>query len=122
MENNKDLYILYKGHPHYNDINIIEDDFIRLIIQKYQMILFTNKGEMYGDPDFGADILKYLFKTKVSGEFVKKEIIKQIEKYIPESINLSYDINVTFDTLTDDFADIMFITFTIADYEINNYF
>jgi hypothetical protein len=122
MENYTDLYILYDGHPKYNDIQAIEDDIIRVIIQKYQMILFTNKGDMYGDLNFGANIYKYLHQTNVNGDYIKKELIKQIEEYIPEASNINYDINITFDQVPDDFQDRMFITFKISDYQINNFF
>lgn len=122
MENNTDIYILYKGHPKYNDSAAIEDDLIRLIIQKYQLVLFTNKGEMYGDPDFGADIRKYLHQTKVSAEYIKKEIYNQIQSYIPELVNLTYSIDISFDQVENDFTDRMFITFNLSDYQINNFF
>ena len=122
MENYTDIYILYKGHPKYNDLESIEDDIMRIIIQKYQMILFTNKGDMYGDLNFGADINKYLHQTNVNDDYIKKEIIKQIQTYIPEANNIKYDIDITFDQIPDDFQDRMFITLNISDYQINNFF
>lgn len=122
MENYTDIYILYKGHPKYNDLESIEDDIMRIIIQKYQMILFTNKGDMYGDLNFGADINKYLHQTNVNDDYIKKEIIKQIQTYIPEANNIKYDIDITFDQIPDDFQARMFITLNISDYQINNFF
>ena len=41
-----DFYIGYPGHPRFRDPELIEDDAIRVIVQKYEMILFTNKGEV----------------------------------------------------------------------------
>ena len=44
----KDLVIRYDGHPKYISNKIIEDDEIEVIVQKLEMILFTNKGEIFG--------------------------------------------------------------------------
>ena len=78
----KDHYIGYPGHPRFVINKIVEDDAIRVIIQKYEMLLFTNKGELLGDPDFGCDLPRILFQTKVSSQGVKKVILQQIDKYI----------------------------------------
>ena len=42
-----DFYIEYPGHPRFRDLQIIEDDVVRIILQKWEMILFTNKGELF---------------------------------------------------------------------------
>ena len=34
-----DFYIGYIGHPRFRDPELIEDDVIRVIVQKYEMIL-----------------------------------------------------------------------------------
>ena len=51
----KDLVIRYPGHPKYQPDRIIEDDEIEVIVQKLEMILFTNKGEVLGDIDIGVN-------------------------------------------------------------------
>lgn len=117
-----DFYILYKGHPRYNDKEVFEDNILNVILQKYQLLLYTQKGEMYGDPDFGADILKYLFKTRVSAQTVEKEIQRQISIYIPELVGINYSIDITFDEHPTDFTDMMFISFRINEIEVNNFF
>lgn len=120
--NYTDLYILYEGHPKYNSIEVITDDHVRFVLQKYEMILFTNKGELISDLDFGADILKFLFQTNVSADYVKKEISHQIDTYIPEMSNFNYDLDVFFQQKEGDFSDMMFISLRLGEYEVNNYF
>ena len=78
----RDLYIGYEGHPRFTINKIITDDIIRVIVQKYEMIIFTNKGELFGDPNFGADLTRLLFETKISAEAVKANIIALINRYI----------------------------------------
>jgi len=113
-----DFYILYKDHPRYVNKELIEDEVISVIIQKYEMILFTNKGEVLGDPDFGADLLELLYQTKVSDVFVKDIINEQISLYIPELLETNYTLNVVFVQDPENYQDIMFIYLRFADYEV----
>jgi hypothetical protein len=117
-----DFYIKYPGHPKFNDISLIEDEIVRVIVQKYEMILFTNKGELLGHPDFGGDLERLLHKTKVGAPYVEKNLNEQISTYIPELTGIPYELNVTFEQNPNSYSDIMFIDFKIKDYEVNAYF
>jgi phage baseplate assembly protein W len=114
----KDFYIGYEGHPRFTINKIITDDIIRVIVQKYEMILFTNKGELFGDPNFGADLTKLLFETKISAQAVKAIIVSQINTYITELQNTSYTLGVTFQQDPENYQDVMLVDFTLSDYEI----
>ncbi len=114
----KDYYIGYEGHPRFTINKIIEEDIIRVIIQKYEMILFTNKGELLGDPDFGCDLPKLLFQTKVSAEGVRKIIIQQIRKYIPELSNINFELETSFFQDPENYQDVLQIEFKMLDYEV----
>ena len=94
MKDYRDFYITWEGHPRYNSTEIITDSKIRLMINKMEMIIFTNKGEFAGDLNFGADIPKYIWQTNVSDTFIKNTLIEQFEKYIPEIRNYNYRINL----------------------------
>lgn len=114
----KDFYIKYKGHPSFSDMELIEDDVIRVIVQKYEMIIFTNKGDLLGDPNFGADLPNLLYETKLSAEFIEGDIKAQIADYIPEVDNISYDLKVEFFEDPERFQEYMVIGFKIRDIEI----
>lgn len=113
-----DFYILYEGVPKYNSAELVEDDVIRVIIQKYQMILLTIKGEILGEPDFGANLDELLFETTVSEQFVKETIEDQLNTYVPEILGVSYDLKVIFVQDPYNYQEMMFINLTIADYDI----
>lgn len=115
----KDHYIGYKGHPRFIVNKIIEDDVIRVIVQKYEMILFTNKGELFGDPDFGCDLPILLFQTRISAQNVKKIIQNQINTYITELANTNYQLEVTITNDPENYQEVMIIDFQIADVEVN---
>jgi hypothetical protein len=115
----KDHYIGYNGHPRFIINKIIEDDVIRVIVQKYEMILFTNKGELLGDPDFGCDLPKILFQTRISAQNVKRIIQTQIERYISEIAETSYQLDVNIFNDPERFQEVMIIDFKISDIEVN---
>lgn len=117
-----DFYIKYPGHPNYNSTELIEDEIVRVIVQKYEMILFTNKGDVLGDPNFGGDLNRLLHQTKVSGKYVEKDLNKQIAQYIPEITSIPYSLNISFEPNPNNFSDMMFIDFRIKEYEVNAYF
>jgi phage baseplate assembly protein W len=49
-------------------------------------VIFTPKGQKLRDPDFGTDLVKYIFSQSDSSTFgsIKGEISTQIAKYVPE--------------------------------------
>ncbi len=114
----KDHYIGYNGHPRFIINKIVEDDVIRVIIQKYEMLLFTNKGDLLGDPDFGCDLQILLFQTKVSAEGVRKIILQQIRKYIPELSTTNFELKTSFFQDPENYQDVLQIDFQLADYEV----
>lgn len=78
-------------------------------------LILTRKGERLYLPDFGTDLLKYIFNpndSKTQGE-IKQEISQVVKKYLPklqvnevtvtESVNSEYAATVRIDyTVTDD--------------------
>ncbi len=113
-----DFYIGYPGHPRFRDPEVIEDDVVRVIIQKYEMLIFTNKGEVFGDPHFGADLVKLLHETKISNRAVEAEIRAQIADYIPEIEGIEFNVEVEFFDHPDRHLEYMIIYFTIAGYQV----
>lgn len=113
-----DFYIGYPGHPRFRDPGVIEDDIIRVIIQKYEMLLFTNKGEVFGDLNFGMDLEELLFETKLSAESIEAMINSQISEYISEVANTNYTLTVSFFEDPERYQDYMEILFSIKDYEV----
>lgn len=113
-----DFYIGYPGHPRFKNLELIEDDVIRVIIQKYEMIIFTEKGELLGDPNFGADLSVLLHQTRLSAISIEGDIKAQIADYIPEIDNIDYSLKVEFYEDPEIYQEVMVIGFKIKDYEV----
>ncbi len=93
-EDISDIYIKAPGDPDYKEDKLENTTFIDTVISKIYMILLTNKGDIFGDIEFGADIPKYLWKTKFSASSIQDEIYDQFNKYIPELSPSDYKLNV----------------------------
>ena len=115
-----DFYILDSSFNKFNDTELIEDDLIRLIIQKYQVLVFTNKGDVLGDVNLGTDLLELLYETKLSAGPIQEKIDQQINAYIPEISSTPYDLRVVFEQDPENFQEIMFISFKLDEFEIVN--
>lgn len=113
----KDLVIRYQGHPRYEPNRIVEDDEIEVIVQKLEMILFTNKGEVLGDLDIGCNLEYYLWQTKVTTSNLKNKVEEQIAIYIPELVRIGYTLDVVLYEGT--LRDIMYLNFVIKGYNID---
>ena len=48
-------------------------------------VIFTPKGQKLRDPEFGTDLIKYIFNPSDLNTFneIKGEITRQITKYVP---------------------------------------
>ena len=91
---------------------------VKVIIQKYEMILFTNKGEVLGEPNFGGDLTLLLHETKLSSESIQGDLMAQIADYIPEIDKMSYELTVNFYDDPERYQEYMEVNFTINGYEV----
>lgn len=94
MNSINDIYIKDPKNKGYLDNKVESTTFLDTVIGKIYVILMTNKGDVLGDPDFGADIPKYLWKTSFPASTIESNIKEQFMKYIPELMNNDYKINV----------------------------
>ncbi len=113
-----DFYLGYPGHPRFRDPALVEDEVLRVIIQKWEMILFTNKGEVFFDPEFGGNLPYYLHETKLSSETIEADLRGQISLYIPEITEIDYVLKVTFLDHPERFEEVMEVYFSVRDLDV----
>lgn len=118
MANFTDFYLGYPGHPRFRDKALIEDDTIRVIVQKWEMILFTNKGEVFGDLDFGGDLPYYLHQTRLSEKSIEDDLRGQISAYISELNEVPYILKVSFFEDPERHQEYMEVFFQIKDLDV----
>jgi len=112
-----DFYIRDKKHPNYEPIQVIESELINVIIQKLEMIIYSNKGDLYGDVGFGSDLEYYLWETTIPQIEIQKKMDGQIHKHIPELYKMGYSLSIEIYEGT--VRDIMYLRFVINGYNLN---
>jgi hypothetical protein len=118
MADFSDFYTLYPGMPRYTINKIIEDDVVAVIIQKWLMICFTNKGDLFGEPLFGGNLLELLHQTRLSEESIEDELKQQVFSYIPELNDTPYELQVFIYDDPERHQEWMEIYFQISEYEV----
>ena len=113
-----DFYLGYPGHPRFRNLALVEDEVLRVIIQKWEMILFTNKGEVFVDLNFGGDLPKYLYETKLSAESIEEDLREQIGAYIEELKGVDYTLKVSFFDDPERFQECMEVFFSLKDLDV----
>lgn len=92
-----DIYLRIPTDPNYDDTQIEVEDRLFNFVQMVEMILTTNKGEIFGSPNLGANLEAYLWNPNVSASTIKSEINRQIMEYCVEGIkDIPYSIDINF--------------------------
>ncbi len=91
-----EIYIKTPNDPNYQSNIIDHNDVYETVLQKIRMILFTKRGEVIGDPNFGVNLEDYVFSLNASNLTIQREIEKQIQQYVPERMVMNISVNVNF--------------------------
>ena len=113
-----DFYTSSQGNPNFSDFELIDDDIFRVVIQKWEMVIFTEKGEVFGEPNLGADLSHYLHETRLSAESIKESLNDQISYFIPELNGIDYTLEVEILEDSENYQEYMEINFSIKDIEL----
>lgn len=121
VPNLNDFYIKSKETGGiYSDTEIIEDDLVKVIVQKYLMLIYTNKGEVLGNPDFGCNLEELIYQTSINEDGIRDIINEQIYFFIPELADVGYSLNLQFVQDDEEYRDVLLINFSINDYDVYN--
>ena len=82
------------------------------------MILFTNKGELFCDPEFGGDLPYYLHQTRLSEQSIEDDLRVQISKYIPEIEGIQFTLKVSFFEDPERYQEYMEVFFQVRDLDV----
>lgn len=79
-------------------------DEIETIIGKIRTLMFTRRGDVLGNPDFGVDVESYIFETFFDQNGITNDLRNQMYRYIPEAgrYNLEVAVNLVQGTHKDD--------------------
>ena len=85
MASLRDFYMRTQGDPKYLGDRLEVNDDLEATVQGIMMTVFTRKGEVLGEPDFGLEVEKYLFEYSTNTIALAREASEQINKYVGET-------------------------------------
>lgn len=81
----RDFYLRVEADPAFRPGQFEVYDELESALQQIKMTLFTNKGEVLGEPDFGLQVEKYLFEFSIDPFLLTREAGDQINRYVGEA-------------------------------------
>lgn len=99
----REIYMRDPSDPYYKSDILEVNDEAEMLISQIKMMLFTNRGEILGAPDFGANLEEYLFTFNVNEFSLRTMLMDQTMKFIPmaEKYQVDYDIKFARGTVRD---------------------
>jgi hypothetical protein len=89
----RDFYTRTIEDPKFLGEKVEVSDEIESAVQQTKMTLFTRKGEVLGEPDFGLDFDKYLFEYDFDPAELINDATLQVNKYVGESKKRQFTIS-----------------------------
>lgn len=85
MPQTRDFYLREENDPAFRPDQLEVYDDLESTLQQVKMTLFTKKGEVLGEPNFGVAVEKFLFEFSISPFSLSNEAESQINKYVSET-------------------------------------
>jgi hypothetical protein len=107
-----ELYIKTNGDPNYDPNKLQSDTRIASLLAQLDVLLFTRRGEIMGEPGLGCNLEDLIFSLNYNNSQIKKEIENQLSRYVPLAAEMNVTVDVDFDTSSPD-RDAIFININI---------
>lgn len=106
-----ELYIKSLEDPNYDENQLQIDEDIALIISQIETLVFTAKGDVMGDPEFGLNLEDYVYSFMYNDTMLQGVVQNAISRYIPLSASIPVNVTVEFAELTE--RNVVYIDITI---------
>jgi phage baseplate assembly protein W len=118
-----EIFAISDESPRYSEKALEIHDRLINIIQKLEVLLYTEKGSLLCMPDFGIDLEKYIFETNVSANYIQNEINLQIQKYVKSTTDSNINIycKVNFFERPNNYSFGCVVDIYIEDYLVTSY-
>jgi hypothetical protein len=78
-----ELYVRTLDDPNFDRKKLQSQTEIAQLLTQIETILFTSKGDVLGDPNFGANLEDLLFEFNLNEETIQASIERQLATYCP---------------------------------------
>ncbi len=107
-----ELYIKTNSDPNYDPNKVQSDTRIATLLAHLDVILFTRRGEIMGEPGLGCNLEDLVYSFSYNDTQIKNEIEEQLFRYVPLAQEMNVTVDVEFDTSSPD-RDAIFININI---------
>lgn len=107
-----ELYIKTNGDPNYDPEKLQSDSRTATLLAQIDVILFTRKGEVLGEPGLGCNLEDLVFSLSYNDTQIQSVIEEQLARYVPLAAIMNVTVDVEFDTSSID-RDAIFVNINI---------
>jgi hypothetical protein len=91
-----ELYVKAIGDPNFDANQMQSDEEIQMMLTQIETLIFTTKGDVMGDPDFGLNIEDYIYSFRYNDTMLQGMIETNIDRYIPLANKYPVSVGVEF--------------------------
>lgn len=115
-----EFYVRSLTDPNFKPNKLQQDDDISLLLTQLETILFTTRGSVLSDLDFGCNLESYVYELRYNDYLIKNAINAQINKYVP--LAKKYPVTVDVDITTEVDRHVLFVDVRVdSKYQIGVY-
>jgi phage baseplate assembly protein W len=91
-----DFYVKDLGDPNFDINKVHSESELAQVLTQIETMLFTNRGEVMGEPDFGANLEDLVYSLELNEQAIQATIRDQLNYYVPLAQKYNTQITVQF--------------------------
>ena len=88
-----DFYVKTLGDPNYDRAKVHTESELAQLIGQIETTLFTNRGDVLGEPNFGCNLEDLVYSLNYNEQQVQDVVKQQLKTYVP--LATKYDVKTT---------------------------
>lgn len=88
-----DFYVKTLGDPNYDPTKVHTESELAQLIGQIETTLFTNRGDVLGEPNFGCNLEDLVYSLNYNEQQVQDVVKQQLKTYVP--LATKYDVKTT---------------------------
>lgn len=106
-----EFYIKSLDDPNFDPYKLQSESEIAQLLAQIELVLFTNKGDVLGNPGFGCSLEDLVYEFTYNAGQIEAEINTQMLLFVP--LAQKYDVKTTVEFLSGTQRDAIFIDVVI---------
>tara|TARA_R110000803_G_scaffold109426_4_gene177817 strand:+ start:3592 stop:3948 length:357 start_codon:yes stop_codon:yes gene_type:complete len=88
-----DFYVKDLGDPNFDVNKVHSESELAQVLTQIETMLFTNRGDVMGDPEFGANLEDLVYTLNSNEQEIQAIVRNQLDIYVP--LAQKYDTRIT---------------------------